>query len=930
MDCARLTESRRNELTLLFHRVHGTNNHHDRSIRAFVLRGIANVLNELACVGCRDLLYYSFGNVYTRTARIREVDNTESEATPTACHTRQATFDVEVYGTICVQTRDEHGDLRPPVRADDLLLFTLPVPDRFNSNKYCIRGQYRLPVMRDSRQLNACYVYENGLAECRSQDHRERSSATLVIGIRGGRLCAILHVMGARIETFISVSLLMACYGVCGDATQLLAVAQGDAEVAESATALWGESAPDTEEAARAELTRIVGDEHRATRMRTSEILPQATLGRVLNTNSAHPLDCVYDSVAAEKARFLAYCVRRLLLVHVLHRQPYDNKDCIGTHTLETAGEMSLKSLRNVASSCLRQIQLGVQMEVRKKGPTSITPQYAWVIAATLNRTGYNVRYGYATGAMGSRKQGSKNCGRTVGDEVTPFAVISTLRTVRRAGFSADGAGSTLKPRLMPQDGSEWCVYGPADTPDGGQVGLTKHLALFTLARCASHAHAHIMLISDLLSGLPRGCEPVFFNGKECAHVESAADALTILRGSQPHILDPCLGCYYDTTDVRPCLKVRGDTGGIHRPLIADADDSPLSDEPLLPHSLWSLELLARRVVLREGADVRNPIAISLTDRDPAADYEFAELSMSAAESTIQLIGTRFAPHCAMPRTLYQCLMAKQALGGWRGEVAIGGDPSYSTMCAPGTTQFLAYPERPLCRPFTEVLDELAGTNCLTVNFAILATPTNQEDSMVLSQRYVDLGGGLGQMVQSYTEVNTGRSKHGCFCKPEAAERKYATEYKMDSDGLCAQGTQLRKNDMIIGQVRKGKKTQATDASTRHTVAGDSAVLDSCVTTTPEGVETVKTRTVTQLIPQTGDKFSFGLCGQKGTVGSIMPAEDMPFGFTVDPDDSDDEFEYLGVDCIANPMMCVPRRSVCETNVGGAGSRRGWRRAHML
>ena len=132
----------------------------------------------------------------------------------------------------------------------------------------------------------------------------------------------------------------------------MLEISQGNPDIEAVLTEVWGEESPGALGEAREELTRQLGNEpHKATRMLSSEILPHCSLGRVLNTDSAQPCDAVYDQCSPEKARFISYTARRLILVHVLKQVPYDDKDDIGTHTLEAAGEMSLKSLPNSNTS---------------------------------------------------------------------------------------------------------------------------------------------------------------------------------------------------------------------------------------------------------------------------------------------------------------------------------------------------------------------------------------------------------------------------------------------------------------------------------------------------------------------------------------------------------------------------------------------------
>lgn len=856
---------------------------------------------ELSCNAEKDLLCYNIANIRTRTAAIKTPDGTEIYPSGYNCAVQQATYDMEVIGSIAIQTRDENGSLREPMRLDNMPLFQMPVPDFYNDCKFTVRGQSRLPVMKDGRRMNEAYVFPSGLLEVRSLDHRSRSTATFVMGIKQNRITVILHIMGSKAETLVGAGLLMAVYKHTDVETQINDIAQGDAEIAAALRPRWEEAIPDDP---YAELTRIVQDPHKAQRQTTSEILPHVTLDRILGPFSSMPSDACYRSYNEEKYDFIAGCVRKLICVEVLHRQPYDSKDDINNHTLETCGQMLRLNIRNVLASCFRHVRSRLTADVKKSGPQIINPFYAFVINAAIARSGFNARYNVAIGAMGSRKQGSKNIGRTIATQNTPLGDISDQRMMRRSGLGGDASSaSVLAPRQRREE--EYGVYAPLDTPDGAQVGLTKHIALLTQVRVSASTHIIVRLVRALLSeSVPGGQEQVLCNGKHVAHVHCARDAAGVLRRAQPLWLSPDVIIRVDTSDVRPVLRLYADAGGMFRPLLASSKSEPFAELPLMPLTEWSANLLDKRIVLRAGAEMEEPIALSLTEGDRSHRYRYAELNANVLGGLMDLIGTCLPDHCAPTRVLYQNLMSKQALGGSAREFVPFGDPTYKSLGAPGATQYLCYPERNLAQPFTSVLDSLQSNNVFSCNFAIYSDTDNQEDSFVVNKSFVERGGGRAVLVSKEVVNNEGKTKSGDFIRPES-RRKYTSKYNMDADGRAGAGTKVEKGEAIIGHVRYSKKAPDTDASVRAPLDGQ--VCDTITTMTPEGTPRVQTRVMTMLPPRIGDKFSYKN-GQKGVVGEIRPDVDMPFSTEID---EDGDIQPHCVDMMGNATMHPSRTAPC-------------------
>ena len=49
---------------------------------------------------------------------------------------------------------------------------------------------------------------------------------------------------------------------------------------------------------------------------------------------------------------------------------------------------------------------------------------------------------------------------------------------MRKLNLSIDSSAKVVAPRLL--NGSQWGLIDPVDTPDGGNIGFHKHMAIMT------------------------------------------------------------------------------------------------------------------------------------------------------------------------------------------------------------------------------------------------------------------------------------------------------------------------------------------------------------------------------------------------------------------------------------------------------------------
>jgi DNA-directed RNA polymerase II subunit RPB2 len=137
----------------------------------------------------------------------------------------------------------------------------------------------------------------------------------------------------------------------------------------------------------------------------------------------------------------------------------------------------------------------------------------------------------------------------------------------------------------------------------------------------------------------------------------------------------------------------------------------------------------------------------------------------------------------------------------------------------------------------------------------------------------------------------------------------------LDPSGIIKENTKLNEKMVVIGKLKRGEKSSSAadgDLYTIPTVAkkGQLGYVDrTYMTEGMKGTRIAKVRVREHRYPAVGDKFC-SRCGQKGTVGFIVPERDMPF--TADG---------IRPDLIVNPHAFPSRLTVgqlIETLVGKA------------
>jgi DNA-directed RNA polymerase beta subunit len=230
------------------------------------------------------------------------------------------------------------------------------------------------------------------------------------------------------------------------------------------------------------------------------------------------------------------------------------------------------------------------------------------------------------------------------------------------------------------------------------------------------------------------------------------------------------------------------------------------------------------------------------------------------------------------------------------------------------TAYVLTYPMRPLVE--TRVMNIIKLNNIPSGQQVIVAIAShsgyNQEDSLLFNKGSIDRGLFLATIY--HTEKDEDKKLFGneeIRCKPDKSNTKnmkFANYDKLDSKGIVKENTLIEDRDIIIGKVLPIKENKNdftktmkhSDESISFRTHEESYVDKNYIETNGDGYNFCKVRIRNYRKPVIGDKFS-SRHGQKGTIGNIIPEEDMPFNA-----------DGLKPDIIINPHAIPSRMTIAQ------------------
>jgi DNA-directed RNA polymerase beta subunit len=442
------------------------------------------------------------------------------------------------------------------------------------------------------------------------------------------------------------------------------------------------------------------------------------------------------------------------------------------------------------------------------------------------------------------------------------------------------------------------------NTPEGQSVGVVKNLSYMTHVTIHSNSGPlydyvlpNIIPVQNLTAREMYEKTKVFINGAWVGISENPVELYQMLKEKKyMGIINVYTSIVFDYkfNEIRVC----NDAGRLTRPLLRVRDNNILIKKRIIDDIKsgkvgWN-DLITNCSIGESIIEYIDPeeqswsmIAMKPTDLIETGDEKemFKHTHCEIHPSTIFGVLASCIPfpeHNQSPRNTYQCAQAKQAMGVYVTNFDNRMDK---------TAYVLNTPARPLVD--TRIMD-MIKINKIPSGFNVVVaimthTGYNQEDSLLFNKGSIDRG--LFQATIYHTEKDEDKQKingdEEIRCKPDPTKTKgmkFANYGKVNNRGVIPENTLVENRDVIISKVVPIKENRNDhtklikyeDQSRIYRTDEETYIDKNYIDRNGDGYNFAKVRLRTVRKPVIGDKFS-SRSGQKGTIGNIIPEEDMPF-----------------------------------------------------
>jgi DNA-directed RNA polymerase II subunit RPB2 len=213
------------------------------------------------------------------------------------------------------------------------------------------------------------------------------------------------------------------------------------------------------------------------------------------------------------KAYFVGYMVRKLLRVYMKDDHPTD-RDNFKCKRIELSGSLMYDLFREYYLTQKRKIELAVDRlhfnTTVYKGENVVNTFMN--IQEIFKKHGLLVQDGVRKAFKGN--WGSMQYTKRVGlvQDVARLSWFAFISHLRKVNLEMDPTSKIVKPHLL--NNSQYGYIDPVDTPDGGNVGLHKHIAISTVITTEYSGNSLIKWLFERFPGIVpiSTCLPVFAN----------------------------------------------------------------------------------------------------------------------------------------------------------------------------------------------------------------------------------------------------------------------------------------------------------------------------------------------------------------------------------------------------------------------------------
>ena len=632
-----------------------------------------------------------------------------------------------------------------------------------------------------------------------------------------------------------------------------------------------------------------------------------------------------------EKAYYLGYMVFRLLSCFNGTEKPTD-RDNYKYKRVELIGPLMSELFREYYNLQLKNIRveydkrLNLNKSIFSKDLQTLFHNYQTeIFGKRIVEEGFNKAFKGNWGASVNTKRIG------VLQDLNRLSFNSFMSHLRKTNLPLDSSAKVVGPRVL--HGSHWGFIDPIDTPDGGNIGLHKHLAIGAYITSGSKSREPLIewLREKMSLKYLNECTPkqigvmtkVFVNGYWCGVVDEPFDCVNKVKFFRRIALIPIMTSITYSI-VENTIYIYNDGGRICRPIFYKEDEHFSFERDTIKNQLksgeftWS-ELVSGFNVKKDMFDIyhndiyelyelydnvnkeTNPLKydrfikqrniidyIDSSESENALiclEFEKAHLKnyshLEIHESLILSILCNqviFPEHNPPTRNSFSCGQTKQACSVYNSNFVNRMDKS---------ALVLHYGQTPLIK--SRYLEYINSEKLSCGENAIVAIMCyggyNMEDSILINEGALKRGlfnTTYYNTYESHEEINETSDGTSQLLYANIEQNTNILGKKIDYDysyldehGLIKENTPMTDKTIMIGMVNQYDGS-SVDESIGPKKGQLGHVDKAFMTEGEEGKRIAKVRIRNVRIPNLGDKMA-SRAGQKGTIGLVIPECDMPF-----------------------------------------------------
>ena len=655
------------------------------------------------------------------------------------------------------------------------------------------------------------------------------------------------------------------------------------------------------------------------------------TISHVLEILMDYLLPQIGDNNFKNKALFLGFMVNKLLKVFNNEESPTD-RDSFKFKRVELTGSLIYDLFKEYYTLQQKHIFKAIDKEYYYKQGiyqnnfiSLIENNYNEYFKERILENGFKKAFKGNWGAEEHTKRPE------VIQDLNRLSYNSFLSHLRKLNLPLDSSAKVVGPRLL--HSSQWGIIDPVDTPDGGNVGLHKHLSLGAFITNGYSGNKIINFLREILFiELLSECNidyisnatKIFVNGVWIGIINNPQESKEVLLNYRRLGLIPIF------TSISWSIKeniiyIFTDSGRLCRPIFYVINKIPSfigKEEYIINNDYNFYNLLIGtnefNKISNNIDNLNNLINLNLFYSNPNDLYKSKNINKLLENcGIIDYIDTSESENCLikndideitnltshleihpslllgvmgnqivfpennqLPRNLFSCGQSKQA-------VSLYNSNFNNRIDKMGVV--LNNGQKPLViSRYLKLINNEEHPYGLNAIVAIgCYGGYNVEDSILFNEGSIKRGMfnttyfNMYEAREESSKIlgNVVDSKFANIEKEIVVGKKPGYDYSLlDNYGIIKENTELDDKKVIIGKITTNTNNPNTflDASITPKKGQLGFVDKSFITDSEEGFRIAKVRIREERIPAQGDKFC-SRCGQKGTVGLIIPEKNMPF-----------------------------------------------------